>query len=49
MLDVSGNQLYSIPQSISRMKQLSVFDISHNKIEVLPNWLGFLKELKVFT
>lgn len=46
-LDVQGNLIYQLPQSISRMKDIKVLNISRNKIDLLPNWLGFLQHLEV--
>ena len=45
-LDVSYNQLVSLPTSIQKLNQLEELHLSGNKLTELPSEIGDLKELR---
>jgi hypothetical protein len=45
-LDLSGNQLTELPESLGRLTQLQSLDLSVNKVKALPEWLGRLTQLQ---
>jgi Leucine-rich repeat (LRR) protein len=42
-LDLSTNQLYSLPDSFGKLATLSKLDVSANKLTMLPPSMGHLK------
>ena len=45
-LDMSFNQLVSLPISIQKLNQLEVLHLNNNKLTELPSEIGDLKELR---
>ena len=46
-LDMSTNQLSSLPSSMGRLSTLQVLDVSSNRLTSLPPSIGFLQNMKV--
>ncbi len=45
-LDVSGNQLTALPESLGQLRKLQSIDVSSNQLTALPESLGELAELQ---
>eukprot|EP01132_Coremiostelium_polycephalum_P000699 gene699-862_t len=48
LLDLSNNQLSSLPPEISELKELRYFNLAHNNMTLLPNEIGQLTKLVHF-
>ncbi len=48
MLDLSHNQLTSLPVTIGQLSSLTILDFSHNFIKALPEEIGCLSQLTTF-
>ena len=48
-LNLSSNQLISLPGSIGQLTHLQKLDLSHNKLQTLPGTMQQLTQLKVCT
>lgn len=46
-LNLSGNKLISLPESIGQLRQLQYLDLSNNKLQTLPDTIQNLRQLKV--
>lgn len=46
-LNLSGNKLTSLPESIGQLERLQYLDLSNNNLQMLPNTLQWLRHLKV--
>lgn len=46
-LNLSGNKLISLPESIGQLERLRHLDLSNNNLQTLPNTMQQLKELQV--
>ncbi len=47
-LDLKGNQLTSLPESLGRLTWLQILYLSGNRLTTLPESIGQLIRLKVF-
>ncbi len=48
-LDLSGQGLRTLPESVRKLKKLQRLDLHDNQLETLPAWLGELRQLRVVT
>ena len=48
-LNLSGNKLISLPESIGQLQRLQFLDLSNNQLQTLPNTIQYLGQLKVTT
>jgi len=46
-LDLSYNQIQSIPSEVDRLYKLKVLDLSHNQLQELPEEISKLKGLRI--
>lgn len=46
-LNLSGNKLISLPDSIGQLQRLRYLDLSNNKLHTLPKSIQYLKQLEV--
>ena len=46
-LDLSGQGLRELPESVRKLKRLQHLDLHDNQLATLPAWLGELRELRV--
>jgi Leucine-rich repeat (LRR) protein len=45
-LNIGGNELQQLPESIGALENLDTFEAKKNKLQSLPNSLGNLKKLR---
>jgi hypothetical protein len=45
MLDLSGNDIEALPDSMRRMHKLNSLDLSDNRVQRLPLWLAQLPSI----
>jgi Leucine-rich repeat (LRR) protein len=45
-IDLRGNQLTELPQSIGNLTNLKILNFSNNKLTELPEWIGNLTKLE---
>lgn len=46
-LNLSGNKLISLPESVGQLQRLRYLDLSNNRLQTLPKSIQYLKQLEV--
>ena len=48
-LDLSGQKLKELPESVRQFKNLNALDLGHNKLRTLPDWIGEFRYMQEFS